>query len=68
MNSQIKLSITGMACGGCVSSVESSLLEIDGVDEAIVSLDEGTANVSGQVTAKLLIDAVKEAGFGATEL
>ena len=68
MNNQIKLSIVGMACAGCVSSVEKSLLAVDGAKEVVVSLDEGTANISGQVAANLLIEAVKEAGFSATEL
>lgn len=68
MNSQIRLSITGMACAGCVSSVEKSLLAVDGVNEAIVNLDEHTAIVSGEVTTDVLIDAIKKAGYDASEL
>ncbi len=68
MNSQIRLSIAGMSCAGCVSSVEKSLRAVDGVDEAIVNLGERTASVSGEVTSETLIAAVKQAGYNAAEL
>jgi len=68
MNQQTRLSITGMSCAGCVTSVEKSLLSVDGVDEAIVNLGERSATVSGNVSANRLIQAVKQAGFDAAEL
>ena len=68
MNSQIRLSIAGMSCAGCVSSVEKSLLAVDGVDEAVVNLGERTANVTGEVSSDTLIAAVKQAGYNAAEL
>jgi len=39
-NKQIRLSITGMACAGCVAPVEKSLLQVEGISEAIVNLGE----------------------------
>ncbi|MCP4430646.1 MAG: copper-translocating P-type ATPase [Gammaproteobacteria bacterium] len=68
MTSQIRLSIAGMSCAGCVSSVEKSLLAVEGVDEAIVNLGERTASVSGDIAVSSLIAAVKQAGFEAAEL
>ncbi len=68
MNSQIRLSIAGMSCAGCVSSVEKTLLEVEGVEEAVVNLGERTANVSGEVSSDTLITAVKQAGYNAAEL
>ena len=68
MNKQTRLSIAGMSCAGCVSSVEKSLQQVIGVDEAIVNLGERTAIVSGEVSADKLITAVKQAGFNAAEL
>ncbi len=68
MNQQTRLSIAGMSCAGCVASVEKSLLDVDGVDEAIVNLGERSATVSGHASANRLILAVKQAGFEASEL
>ena len=68
MTSQIRLSIAGMSCAGCVSSVEKSLLAVDGVDDAVVNLGERTASISGDASADTLIAAVKQAGYDAAEL
>jgi len=68
MNKQIRLSIAGMSCAGCVASVEKSLQQVDGVAEAIVNLGERTAIVSGEVSADTLVAAVKQAGYNAAEL
>jgi len=64
----IRLSIAGMSCAGCVSSVEKSLLGVTGVDEAIVNLGERSATISGNASAKALINAIKKAGYDAAEL
>ena len=68
MSNQIKLSITGMSCGHCVATVEKSNAAVEGVEDAVVSLDEGSATVSGAVAADALIAAITQAGFAATEL
>jgi len=68
MNSQIRLSIAGMSCAGCVSAVENSLTEVSGVTEAAVNLGERTATIEGSAPAKDLISAVKQAGYDAAEL
>ena len=57
-----------MSCAGCVSSVEKSLLAVEGVDEAVVNLGERTASVTGEAPAGQLIAAVKQAGYDAAEL
>ena len=41
----ITLSIEGMTCAACVSHVESSLLKLEGVEEAYVNLATETAKV-----------------------
>ncbi len=68
MSEQIRLSIAGMSCAGCVSAVEQSLQAVDGVEEAAVNLGERTATITGNVEAKDLIAAVKKAGYDAAEL
>jgi copper chaperone CopZ len=64
----VKLKITGMSCGGCVSSVESALKAVVGVNEVLVDLQSGMAEVDmgdSTVTPDQLVMAVKMAGFDA---
>lgn len=69
MNQQVRLSIGGMSCAGCVSSVEQALLSVKGVEEATVNLGERTALVRGGGLASApLIAAVRKAGYDAAEL
>ncbi|VAW85146.1 Lead, cadmium, zinc and mercury transporting ATPase; Copper-translocating P-type ATPase [hydrothermal vent metagenome] len=65
---QPRLSIGGMSCAGCVASVERILQAVPGVDSAAVNFVEHTAEVSGSVSAQVLIDAVVAGGYEAAEL
>ncbi|MBC1421045.1 CopZ family metallochaperone [Listeria seeligeri] len=63
---KLTLKIEGMTCGHCEARVEKALAEVDGVTNAKVSLEEGTATVefeTGKVTEDSLIDAVEDAGY-----
>lgn len=64
----IQLSIGSMSCAGCVASVERALNSVSGVENAAVNFSENTAEVSGNVSAQALIDAVVAAGYEAAEL
>jgi len=68
MSKQIRLSISGMSCAGCVSSVEDALNNVAGVSAASVNFAEHTAMVEGDASAQSLIDAVQSAGYDAAEL
>ena len=68
MNDQIRLSISGMGCAGCVSSVEGALKGVAGVSRASVNFAEHTAIAEGDAPAQSLIDAVRAAGYDAAEL
>jgi Cu+-exporting ATPase len=61
----IRLSITGMMCAGCVSSVESALKSAANGAEVSVNLAERTAMIKGDVDPTALLQAVKAAGYGA---
>ena len=66
--SELSLSITGMACGGCVASVQSVLAALPGVALAEVTLEPPRARVvydPAAVAPAALIQAVVDAGFGA---
>ena len=68
MASEIRLSISGMSCAGCVSAVEKALLEVHGVASSVVNLGERTATVEGSAPVEALLTAVREAGYEAAEL
>jgi len=68
MSGQTRLSISGMSCAGCVSSVEGALQAVAGVSGASVNFAEHTAVVEGDASTESLIDAVSSAGYDAAEL
>lgn len=65
---EIRLSIAGMMCAGCVSSVDEALNSVEGVTSAQVNLGERTATVDGDFSLEALLAAVKKAGFTAQQL
>jgi len=67
-NETLRLSISGMSCAGCVSSVEDALNHVEGVATGSVNFAEHTATVSGNATAESLIIAVRDAGYDAALL
>jgi copper chaperone CopZ len=71
MTHTIRLKIAGMTCGGCVRNVENALMAVAGVDEVLVDLQSGTAEVvisDETVTPDQLAMAVKLAGYNAVVL
>ena len=64
---EIILSVTGMTCGGCVSSVQKVLTALPGVQRVDVTLTPGQARVvvdPAQIDRAALVQAVIDAGFG----
>lgn len=72
MSREVRLSIGGMSCAGCVTSVEKALQGVPGVEEATVNFADHTAAVVTDdvtnVQADELIKAVVGAGYEAAEL
>lgn len=65
---EVKLNIEGMHCTGCSTRLEKVLNNVDGVEDAKVSLEEKKADIKydeTQVSEKDLIEAVEDAGFKA---
>lgn len=67
-SNSLRLSIDGMRCAGCVSSVESALRAVPGVDEARVNFADRTADVRGKAALDALVAAVSQAGYHASEI
>ena len=68
MKTNEKYKITGMSCAACSARVNKAVCKIDGVKEVNVNLLTNSMPVSydDKVTSKDIIDAVTNAGYGAS--
>jgi Cu+-exporting ATPase len=67
---QQTLSITGMSCASCVGSVESAILNTEGVDKAVVNLATNQTTLifdETTITLDRIITSVESAGYGVAE-
>ena len=55
--------VTGMTCGHCVSSVTEEVSALPGVTDVQVDLASGRLDVTGDVGADQVREAVEEAGY-----
>ncbi len=62
---EVRLSILGMRCAGCVSAVEGALNAVQGVEQVEVNFADHSALVKGTAETELLKNAIKSAGFDA---
>ena len=61
----LKITVTGMTCGGCVDRVQTVLQQQPGVATAAVDLKTGSAMIQGhRLDLDRLQGAIREAGFG----
>ncbi|MGF1572367.1 MAG: heavy metal-associated domain-containing protein [Sumerlaeia bacterium] len=65
-----KLAVQGMTCGNCASRVTKALEQVEGVSEAVVSLQNASAVVQHEhsLMPEVLKAAVQSKGFKATLL
>ena len=68
MSKNIRLSIPGMKCSGCVSAIKTALSDEVGVTRADVELEIRTGLVETNSELSVLPGALKAAGFDATEV
>ena len=63
-----KLTVEGMMCQHCVAHVKKALEGVEGVSEAVIDLDAGTATakLSSEVSDEALTAAVVDAGYEVT--
>ncbi|TQR15637.1 copper chaperone CopZ [Psychrobacillus soli] len=62
----ITLSVQGMSCGHCVNAVESSVFQLDGVEQVKVNLESGKVDVSfdnEKVTLSEIKETIDEQGY-----
>ncbi|MCZ6528216.1 MAG: heavy metal translocating P-type ATPase [Candidatus Dadabacteria bacterium] len=61
-----RLYVSDISCAGCVETIEAALKSVPGVDEVQVNFADRTVNVSGDVPADKLIQAVSKSGYTAS--
>lgn len=61
------LNITGATCAACVLTIEQALRHTAGVEQAEMNFADRTAEITGSASAEALIQAVEDAGYGASE-
>ncbi len=69
-HADVVLNIRGMTCVGCEGKVKDTLSAIEGVSDVKVSYKDGKAQLhveEGKVDKAVLIEALKQAGFLASE-
>jgi len=57
------LKVEGMTCNGCVSRLQKVLSRLEGVTNAVVTLEPGEAKVDGNISRQAIIAAIEGAGF-----
>jgi len=62
---EIRLSILGMSCAGCIAAVDSALREVNGVTAVAVNFADHSATVEGAADPELMKQALKAAGYDA---
>ena len=61
-----KYIVTGMSCAACQAHVEKAVNGVEGVSSCSVSLLTNSMSVTGTVDPEAVIQAVKDAGYGAS--
>lgn len=64
----VKINLSGMTCGNCARSVEKTLAATPGVTNVKVDLESARATAEYDaelVTPEVLVNAVRDLGYGA---
>ena len=60
------LNVPDISCGHCKSAIEGAVAPMEGVDTAVVTIDDRTVDVSydeGAVTLDAIITAIEDQGY-----
>ena len=62
----LRLSVTGMTCGGCENAVKRAVMKLDGVEEVSASHLESLVEVrgdTGKVTVEMIRRQIEAIGY-----
>jgi copper chaperone len=63
---QITLSVPDISCGHCKSSIEGAVTPLDGVNSAVVAIDDRNVAVEydgSEATMEAIVNAIDEQGY-----
>ncbi len=60
---EVRLSVLGMSCAGCVTAVETALTAVSGVNSVVVNFADHSAVVKGDVDPALLKKSLQKSGY-----
>lgn len=63
-----QFSIVGASCGSCVRKIETAVKRVAGVNAAEMNFADHTLSVTGGAAESRIIDAIVEAGYGASAI
>ncbi|WP_407398924.1 heavy metal translocating P-type ATPase [Treponema sp.] len=63
-----KFNISGMSCAACAARIEKAVSKVKGVESCAVNLLANSMSVEGSAESQKVIDAVVDAGYGASAL
>lgn len=65
-----KVYIEGMTCNNCVKHVQEALIQIDGVKDVRVSLEEKLAEIelAHEIDNEVIKEAVEDAGYDVNKI
>ena len=61
-----QFNVTGMSCAACQARIEKAVSQVSGVESCSVSLLTNSMGVEGNADDSMIIEAVKNAGYGAS--
>jgi copper chaperone CopZ len=57
--------VTGMTCDGCVKKATEAVSQVQGFESASFDLEQGTAEITGDIDPQAATQALTEAGYPA---
>ena len=65
MSDKTQYFVQGMKCNGCIANANKALAEVPGFESAQYDLQQGTAEVQGNVDPQAVCQALAGAGYPA---
>jgi copper chaperone CopZ len=57
------IAVENIKCGGCVNSIKTVLLKIDGVQNVSIDKDSETVTIDGTAEKTILVQALSKLGY-----
>ncbi|WP_455212394.1 heavy-metal-associated domain-containing protein [Kaarinaea lacus] len=65
MSDKTQFYVQGMKCDGCITNANKALAEVPGFESAQFDLQQGTAEIQGNVDPQAVCQALSGAGYPA---